>query len=110
MSSNDLQILTGWSRATLYHQKKREEKPTTNRSLRRKRYWDVLAILEWLSRFNLETIMTREDFLEYERTLLSLEQIDPVLRTTLGRVIERENLRRAQTGDAAYAAMRLVTI
>ena len=50
--------------------------------------------------------MENEEFLEFERGLQSRALTDPNLRSKLGQIIERENVRRTRLNDGTYAEMR----
>jgi predicted DNA-binding transcriptional regulator AlpA len=106
MTANDMQIVTGWSRATCYRRMQSADFPRPVGYRKRRKVWNPEEVLEWLSRFNLQVLLPRDEYLEYERSLKDREFADPVLRTALGRTIERENERRKRARDAPYGEMR----
>lgn len=108
ISANEIQILTGWSRATLYRRMRTNDFPPPVGYRARRLVWNVLAVLEWVSQFNLQTLMPMQEYVQYERALREREFADPTLRTVRGRLIERENVRRKLAGDGPYAEMAII--
>jgi predicted DNA-binding transcriptional regulator AlpA len=101
MTSNDLQILTGWSRATVYRRIGAQDFPKPVDRVKGRPIWNPVEILEWVSIHNLRTVLGSEEALEFERALADRSFADPVLRLPIGRAIERDATRRIREKKTA---------
>lgn len=99
MSAIQIQNITGWSRATFQRRSKKSDFPTPKIGQFGRKLWNPLEIYEWISRFNLEILMDRESYLQFERDLNDKAFANPLLRTAYGRIVEREIARRNRLGD-----------
>jgi predicted DNA-binding transcriptional regulator AlpA len=106
MTVRDIEIITGWSRATVRRRMQDGEFPQPLRKRGKQLSYDHYELVEWLSRYNLRVILG-DDFLEYERTLQARAFADPRLGQARWRIIDRENIRRSRQRDAAYVEMPL---
>jgi len=98
LTANQIQRITGWSRATFYRRADRSDFPQSRKAVRGRSVWDSLEVLEWVSRFNLEAIMDRAEFQQFERDLLDQAFANPALREPYGRIVAREIERRNRLG------------
>ncbi len=94
LTANQIQKITGWSRATFYRRAERADFPRSQKAIRGRSVWESLEILEWISRFNLEAIMDRASFQQFERDLVDQAFANPALREPEGRIAARETERR----------------
>ena len=109
MTAREIEVITGWSRATLRRRMKNAEFPQPSGRRGRQSTYDPFEVLEWLSRYNLRVILG-DEFLEYERTLQARVFADPRLSQPRWRIIDRENVRRARRRDGVYAEMEMAAI
>lgn len=90
MSVRDIQILTGWSRATVYRRIQEPDFPSEMTG-KPKKCWNVVEVIDWVTRFNLRAFIGRQEAARFEEALEQRAEIDAAMRTSLGRSIEREN-------------------
>ena len=94
MSANDIQRVTGWSKATFFRRSALPDFPAAHSLRGSRKFWHAIEVLEWVSKFNLMAIMPRETFDQFERDLADRGFADPHLKTHYGRLVEREIVRR----------------
>src|SRR5688500_2556349 len=94
MTLNDIQVLTGWSRATVCRRVAEPGFPSILKRTRGRPVWDTVEVLEWVSRHNLMVLMGRDGAVQFERKLADQSFADPALQSAIGRAIEREKVRR----------------
>jgi len=89
MTARDIEILSGWSRAKVYRIIKDEDFPIP-REVGRRIKWESTAIIEWITIYNLRATMGRQGAARFEEELATRANIDPLVRTAIGRAMARE--------------------
>ncbi|MAO95003.1 MAG: hypothetical protein CL807_08125 [Citromicrobium sp.] len=90
---NDLKIITGWSRATLY--RRMNEIPAPAPLMKEpKVIWPCDEILDWVTRVNLRIHLGIQEALNEESVLEAQSENDLELRGRLGKAKRREQIYR----------------
>lgn len=94
MRVREIELLTGWSRATIYRRMAEPDFPAPLVQAV-ERTWNPVEIIEWVTRFNLRATFGVQAAARFEEALAQRAELDPLVQSPIGRAMEREKAIRA---------------